>query len=92
VVLAGFYDTPLSFGFPAAFMREARVRVAAQWAPHDLASVIALATSGQLSLDGLVTHREAAGHADLAYRTAFGDPACLEDGSLIGETHHEFEF
>jgi 2-desacetyl-2-hydroxyethyl bacteriochlorophyllide A dehydrogenase len=34
VVLAGFYDTPLSFVFPPAFMREARIRVAAQWAPH----------------------------------------------------------
>jgi 3-hydroxyethyl bacteriochlorophyllide a dehydrogenase len=78
VVLAGFYDAPLSFGFPAAFMREARIRVAAQWAPQDLAAVIALATSGQLSLDGLVTHHEAAGRADDAYRTAFGDAACLK--------------
>lgn len=78
VVLAGFYDAPLSFGFPAAFMREARIRVAAQWAPQDLAAVIALATSGQLSLDGLVTHHEAAGRADAAYRTAFGDAACLK--------------
>ena len=33
VVLAGFYDTPLSFVFPPAFMREARIRIAAQWQP-----------------------------------------------------------
>ncbi|WP_395668059.1 chlorophyll synthesis pathway protein BchC [Rhodoferax sp.] len=78
VVLAGFYDAPLSFGFPAAFMREARIRVAAQWAPQDLAAVIALATSGQLSLDGLITHHETAGRADAAYHTAFGDAACLK--------------
>ena len=78
VVLAGFYDAPLSFGFPSAFMREARIRVAAQWAPHDLTAVIALAGSGQLSLDGLVTHQQAVRHADAAYLTAFGDSACLK--------------
>ena len=36
VVLAGFYDQPLSFGFPPAFLREARLRVAAEWAAPDL--------------------------------------------------------
>lgn len=78
VVLAGFYDAPLSFVFPPAFMREARIRVAAQWAPQDLTAVIALAGSGQLSLDGLVTHSEAVARADAAYLTAFGDSACLK--------------
>lgn len=78
VVLAGFYDTPLSFMFAPAFMREARLRVAAQWQPHDLAAVKALAESGRLSLDGLITHRAPAIDADQAYRTAFGDPACLK--------------
>ena len=78
VVLAGFYDTPLSFVFPPAFMREARIRVAAQWAPADLAAVIALAGDGRLSLDGLITHHQDASQADLAYRTAFGDADCLK--------------
>ena len=78
VVLAGFYDTPLSFVFPPAFMREARIRVAAQWAPTDLAAVIALAGDGRLSLDGLITHHQDASQADLAYRTAFGDADCLK--------------
>ncbi len=78
VVLAGFYDTPLSFVFPPAFMREARIRVAAQWQPSDLIAVRDLASSGALSLDGLITHRHAAHDADTAYRTAFGDPACLK--------------
>lgn len=78
VVLAGFYDTPLSFQFAPAFMREARLRVAAQWQPHDLVAVRALAESGRLSLDGLITHRAPAQDADRAYRTAFGDPACLK--------------
>lgn len=78
VVLAGFYDAPLSFSFPPAFMREARIRVAAQWQPQDLAAVRALAESGELSLDGLITHRCGADDADRAYRTAFGDAACLK--------------
>ncbi len=78
VVLAGFYDAPLSFIFPPAFMREARIRVAAQWAPQDLVDVIALVGSGRLSLDGLITHQYETGEADTAYRTAFGDSSCLK--------------
>jgi bacteriochlorophyllide a dehydrogenase len=78
VVLAGFYDAPLSFVFPPAFMREARLRVAAQWQAADLAAVARLAGSGELSLDGLITHRTDAMQADRAYRTAFGDPDCLK--------------
>jgi 3-hydroxyethyl bacteriochlorophyllide a dehydrogenase len=78
VVLAGFYSEPLSFAFPPAFMREARIRIAAQWVEADLAAVKQLAESGKLSLDGLITHRKDAGEADSAYRIAFGDPACLK--------------
>jgi len=78
IVLAGFYSTPLSFSFPPAFMREARIRVAAQWRPDDLLAVRKLIDSGQLSLDGLITHRKAATSAAEAYRTAFYDPACLK--------------
>ena len=78
VVLAGFYDTPLSFVFAPAFMREARIRVAAQWQPADLVAVRDMAESGALSLDCLITHRHDAMAADAAYRTAFGDAACLK--------------
>ena len=78
VVLAGFYDAPLSFVFPPAFMREARIRIAAQWTPPDLSAVIALACEGRLSLDGLITHHHDATQADAAYRTAFGDADCLK--------------
>lgn len=78
IVLAGFYSKPLSFSFPPAFMREARIRVAAQWQPDDLLAVRALVDSGRLSLDGLITHREAATSAAEAYRIAFDDPACLK--------------
>ncbi|QRE73114.1 chlorophyll synthesis pathway protein BchC [Methylobacterium aquaticum] len=78
VVLAGFYEAPLSFAFPPAFLREARLRVAAQWQPHDLDAVAALAGTGALSLDRLVTHRRPAADAPDAYRKAFGDPDCLK--------------
>ena len=78
IVLAGFYAERLSFAFPMAFMREARLRVAAQWQPADLAAVTRLIGEGTLSLDGLITHRFAADQADAAYRTAFSDPDCLK--------------
>jgi 3-hydroxyethyl bacteriochlorophyllide a dehydrogenase len=78
VVLAGFYSAPLSFGFPGAFMREAQLRVAAQWQLADLAAVKALCESGALSLDGLITHHSRARDAPRAYQTAFDDPTCLK--------------
>ncbi len=78
IALAGFYDAALSFGFPAAFMREASIRVAAQWQPSDLSAVCAMAHSGQLSLDGLITHHGKPEMADAAYRTAFEDTDCLK--------------
>jgi bacteriochlorophyllide a dehydrogenase len=78
IVLAGFYADRLSFAFPPAFMREARLRVAAEFRPADLDAVSRMVEQGRLSLDGLVTHRMPAPQAESAYRTAFGDPACLK--------------
>jgi 3-hydroxyethyl bacteriochlorophyllide a dehydrogenase len=78
IVLAGFYSERVSFAFAPAFMREAQIRAAAEWQRPDLLAVKALIEDGVLSLDGLITHREEAVHADTAYRTAFGDAACLK--------------
>ncbi len=78
LVLAGFYAQPISFLFPPAFMREARLRIAAEWQPADLVAVNKLVSSGELSLDGLITHRLDATQAEDAYRTAFADPDCLK--------------
>jgi len=78
IVLAGFYSESLSFAFPAAFMREARIRIAAEWREPDLLAVKDLLRSRRLSLDGLITHREVAADAAAAYRTAFTDPNCLK--------------
>ena len=77
-MLAGFYAEPLRFAFPPAFMREARVRVAAEWREPDLSAVAGFVAEGRLSLDGLITHRRGAAEAPDAYRTAFGDTACLK--------------
>ena len=78
IILAGFYDKPVSFAFPPAFMKEARLRVAAEWKPSDMLDTRALIETGRLSLDGLITHRFEAADADKAYRTAFNDPSCLK--------------
>lgn len=78
IVLAGFYATPIAFQFPAAFMREARFRIAAEWSPADLADVLDLVRAGSLSLDGLITDIAPAERAADAYRAAFEDPACLK--------------
>jgi bacteriochlorophyllide a dehydrogenase len=78
VVLAGFYKQDLSFAFAPAFMREAQIRVAAQWKKHDLQAVTTLVESGALSLDGLITHTLPVSRAREAYEIAFGDPQCLK--------------
>ncbi len=78
VVLAGFYTDPISFAFPPAFMREARVRIAAEWTPDDLTATRDMVERGALSLAGLITHRAPARDAAAAYRTAFTDPGCLK--------------
>jgi bacteriochlorophyllide a dehydrogenase len=78
IVLAGFYSAPLSFAFAPAFMREARMRVAAEWRPNDLSATLELLRTGALSLDGLITHREAATDAPRAYEQAFTDQRCLK--------------
>ncbi len=78
IVLAGFYTDPLSFNFAPAFMREARIRIAAQFLESDQLASLRLIEEGRLSLDGLITHRAPASDADAAYRKAFSDAACLK--------------
>ena len=78
VVLAGFYKQDLSFAYAPAFMREAQIRVAAQWKKSDLLAVSDLIHSGKLALDGLLTHTQTPGQARQAYEQAFADPQCLK--------------
>ncbi|MFK7957829.1 MAG: chlorophyll synthesis pathway protein BchC [Lysobacterales bacterium] len=78
VVLAGFYSQPVTFNFAPAFMREARIRIAAQWQPQDLQRVRQLVESGELNLDQLITHHATPDNAATAYQTAFAEPSCLK--------------
>jgi len=78
IVLAGFYTEPLSFAFPPAFMKEARFRIAAEWAADDMMATRALVESGALSLHDLITHKRPATAAAEAYDTAFSDLGCLK--------------
>jgi 3-hydroxyethyl bacteriochlorophyllide a dehydrogenase len=68
IVLAGFYADRLSFAFP----------LATEFRPADLEAVRTLIEAGTLSLDGLITHSRPPDQAHDAYRTAFGDAACLK--------------
>jgi 3-hydroxyethyl bacteriochlorophyllide a dehydrogenase len=78
LVLAGFYGSRVDFGFPAAFIKEATIAIAAEFTPADLDAVPALVDAGRLSLGGLITHHSAPSDAASAYRTAFNDPDCLK--------------
>lgn len=78
VVLAGFYANRPSFAFAPAFRAEARLRVAAEWGPDDLASTRALVESGALDLSGLITEVRPAREAEKAYPAAFNDRDCLK--------------
>ena len=78
IVLAGFYDQAISYMFAPAFMREMKMRIAAQWQPKDIQDVHQLIRSKQLALDGLITHSSDPQDADTAYRTAFNDMQCLK--------------
>ncbi len=78
ITLAGFYSKRLGFDFAPAFMAEARLRIAAEWQPQDLAQTSALIEAGTLNLSGLVSDRQPAESAATAYPRAFGDPDCLK--------------
>jgi len=78
IVLVGFYDGPITFQFVPAFLRESRLRIAAEWQPADLRRVAALAAEGRLSLDGIVTHRLPYHRASEAYETAFTHSECVK--------------
>ncbi|MEM6497654.1 MAG: chlorophyll synthesis pathway protein BchC, partial [Pseudomonadota bacterium] len=78
ITLAGFYEERLDFAFPAAFMKEARIRIAAEWSPSDQAAICQMLDRDQLSLKDLITDEVAAVDANSAYETAFTDPNCLK--------------
>ncbi len=78
LLLAGFYHQPIQFQFAPAFMRELSLLIAAEWQPEDMQAALSMVHAGDLSLEGLITHRFDALDAEPAYRTAFNDPSCLK--------------
>jgi 3-hydroxyethyl bacteriochlorophyllide a dehydrogenase len=64
--------------FAPAFMKEMRMRIAAQWQPSDLVAVQELIANQQLSLSGLITHHSSPSNAQEAYQIAFTDKQCLK--------------
>ncbi|MCY4304968.1 MAG: chlorophyll synthesis pathway protein BchC [Aestuariivita sp.] len=78
IVLAGFYSAPLSFAYPPAFMKEARLRVASEWERADLQTIREFVDNGSLSLANLITHEMPACQAIKAYEMAFEDSSCLK--------------
>ncbi len=78
IVLAGFYSDRLSFAFAPAFIKEARLRIAAEFTPGDLSAVSQLVAREALSLEGLITHHAEPEAAGAAYETAFSQSGCLK--------------
>ena len=78
IVLAGFYPGNISFAFPNAFMKEARLRVSSEFNSEDVGVTRTLIEAGDLSLAGLVTNIEPAKSVSKAYENAFNDPKCLK--------------
>ena len=78
IVLTGFYPKDISFAFPQAFMKEMRMRVAAEFNSDDIRATRSLIDSGSLSLEGLISHVETVKNARKAYEKAFNDNQCLK--------------
>lgn len=78
VTLAGFYGARVSFPFPAAFMKEACLKVASEFTPDDVEIVKGYMDDGRLDLSDLISHNSAASEAASAYRQAFEDTDCLK--------------
>lgn len=78
IVLAGFYDKPLSFDFAPAFLKEAKLRVSAQWTPSDLDEANKFFAENKLDFKDLISHKVSVDSISQAYETAFNDSSCLK--------------
>ena len=78
IVLAGFYSNPLAFTFPPAFMREAKIRISAEFTTEDVSVTKSLIETEALSLDNLISDTRPAEASTEAYKVAFEDTNCLK--------------
>lgn len=80
VVLLGYYEH-IDLPYAPLFMHEAQLFVAREWSfgpEGDLPRVRDMLASGELNIDGLLTHRVPIDRIQAAYRLAFEDPSCLK--------------
>ena len=78
IVLAGFYSNPLTFSFPPAFMREAKIRISAEFTKEDVNVTKSLIEAEALSMDNLISDTRPAEASTEAYKVAFEDTNCLK--------------
>ena len=78
IVLAGFYSNPLTFTFPPAFMREAKIRISAEFTKEDVRVTKSLIETEALSLENLISDTRPAEASTEAYKVAFEDTNCLK--------------
>ncbi len=78
IVLAGFYSNPLTFTFPPAFMREAKIRISAEFTTEDVSVTKSLIETEALSLENLISDTRPAVASTEAYKVAFEDTNCLK--------------
>lgn len=80
VLLLGYYDH-INIPYAPVFMREAQVLIAREWRfgpDGELPQVRNMIASGELDVQGLLTHRVPLDRIQAAYRLAFEDPSCLK--------------
>lgn len=80
VLLLGYYDH-IDIPYAPVFMREAQILIAREWKfgpDGDLPRVRDMLSSGELNVDGLLTHRVPLDRIQAAYRMALEDPSCLK--------------
>lgn len=80
VLMLGYYEH-IDIPYAPMFMREAQILVAREWAfgpDGDLPRTRDLLASGELNVNGLLTHRVPLDRIQAAYRLALEDPSCLK--------------
>lgn len=80
VLLLGYYEH-IDIPYAPVFMREAQILVAREWhfgPTGDLPLTRDLIASGELNVNGLLTHRVPLERIQAAYRLALEDPSCLK--------------
>ena len=77
-LIADVVHSALSFDFAPAFLKEAKLRVSAQWTPSDLDEANKFFAENKLDFKDLISHKVSVDSISQAYETAFNDSSCLK--------------